>query len=155
MTPEEFVRRFRDYAVSIQEETGIPWPVIIAQAALETGWLQNPVVDLYTGHHSFNLFNLKGMGPAGSVKALDTEYAYGRARKVVSEFRAYHSYEESMEDYARLLSESKRYAPVFQVAWSPEEFARGLQAAGYAQDPQYADKLISIMRRYININENY
>lgn len=154
MAPEEFVAILKPYAKSIQHKTGIHWAVIIAQAALETGWLRSPIVDLYTGRPSYNLFNIKGEGPAGSVKAFDTEYVNGRARRIIDEFRAYNNYEESLADYVTLLTESERYQPALQVGGDPEAFARKLQELGYAQDPRYAEKLMMIMRKYIKEDED-
>ena len=149
MAPEDFVELLKPHAKSIQSRTGIHWAVIIAQAALETGWLIKPIVDLYTRRPSYNLFNIKGEGPAGSVKAFDMEYVNGRAQKVIDKFRAYNNYEESLEDYVRLLTENKRYESALRVGENPEEFARKLQELGYAQDPLYAEKLIMIMRKYM------
>jgi flagellar rod assembly protein/muramidase FlgJ len=154
LAPEEFVALLKPYAKSIQNRTGIHWAVIIAQAALETGWLRSLIVDLYTGRPSYNLFNIKGKGPAGSVQAFDTEYVKGRARRIIDEFRAYHNYEESLEDYVSLLTESNRYKPALAVGGDPEAFARKLQELGYAQDPRYAEKLIMIMRKYMKEESN-
>jgi len=59
-------------------------------------------------------------------------------------FRAYDSYEESFADYARLISQNKRYQHVL-TADNAHEAARQIQKAGYATDPKYASKLINIM----------
>lgn len=111
MTLKEFIRKLESYLQMIEDMSGIPWQVIIAQAVLETRWLEDPVVDIYTGQSSYNLFNIKGKGPAGSVKAYDIEYVRGTPRKVIAEFRAYNNYIQSFEDYVRLLTENKRYIP--------------------------------------------
>ena len=154
MGPQEFVRMLRPYAKMVYEVFGIPRKAIIAQAALETEWLRKPLADLYTGRNSYNLFNIKGEGPAGSIKAYDLEYINGRPVKAIHEFRAYNNYEESIEDYARLISESKRYEQALEVANDPEEYVRRIQQAGYAEDPRYAEKLIQIMRKYIADDED-
>lgn len=154
MEPKDFIDLLELPARSIQNQTGIPWTVIVAQAALETGWLRYPVADINTGRNSYNLFNIKGKGPAGSVQAMDIEYVDGKPRRVLSEFRAYNSYRESLQDYADLITGSERYAPAFQVRDDPEEFARELQKCGYAQDPRYAEKLIAIMRKYLSDMED-
>jgi flagellar protein FlgJ len=70
-----------------------------------------------------------------------TEYINGTPRKVVAKFRAYDSYEASFRDYARLITESPRYAQASQQTGSAQAFASGLQQAGYATDPAYASKL--------------
>ena len=153
MSPEEFVETFKPYAKIIYEVFGIPWRAILAQAALETGWLRQPVTDLETGRNSYNLFNIKGQGLAGSVRAYDHQYINGRPVKRIHEFRAYHSYDESFEDYARLITENPRYQGALAVADDPEAYVRRIQQAGYAEDPQYAAKLIQIMRKYIKDEE--
>ncbi|HHT04891.1 MAG TPA: hypothetical protein GXZ97_01315 [Hydrogenispora sp.] len=149
MTPEEFVETLKPYAKTIYAVFGIHWRAILAQAALETGWLRKPVTDLETGRNSYNLFNIKGEGPAGSVRAYDEQYINGRPVRRIFNFRAYHNYEESFEDYARLITESPRYQSAMAVAEDPEAFVYRIQQAGYAEDPRYAQKLIQIMRKYI------
>ncbi|HHT48090.1 MAG TPA: hypothetical protein GXZ98_02185 [Firmicutes bacterium] len=149
MTPEAFVETFKPYAKIVYEVFGLPWRAVLAQAALETGWLRAPVTDLETGRNSYNLFNIKGQGPAGSVKAYDHQYINGRLVKRVHQFRAYHNYEESFIDYAQLITENPRYQPALAVAEDPEAYVRRIQQAGYAEDPRYAEKLIQIMRKYI------
>ena len=75
---------------------------------------------------------------------MTTEYIDGEPRKMMQPFRAYNSYAESFADYARLISTADRYSDVV-TAPTAEEAARRIQSAGYATDPSYADKLISIM----------
>jgi peptidoglycan hydrolase FlgJ len=151
VTPTEFVRLLRPHAERVNQRTGIPVEVMLAQAALETGWLAKPTRDKTTGRDSLNLFNIKGTGPAGSVTALTTEYVRGQKVKVDAQFRAYGSYEQSFADYARLITTNKRYAPAMAVRGNPVAFAQALQQCGYATDPQYAAKLVSIMRRYMGV----
>ena len=151
MMPEEFFELLRPHAEKVFEETGIPVEIMLAQAALETGWLKNPIRDKYTGKEAFNLFNIKGEGPAGSVMANDIDYIKGKKVHVEAEFRAYNSYEESFADYASLLTEAQRYAPALAVRDDPVTFAWELQRAGYATDPNYANKLISIMQRHMGV----
>lgn len=118
---------------------------MVAQAALETGWGEKQLRHA-DGSPSHNLFNIK----AGSswdgrtVNVGTTEYANGRTYAEQSRFRAYGSYAESFADYARLLSNSPRYAAVLGQR-DAGGFARGLQQAGYATDPMYADKLARII----------
>lgn len=146
MKPSEFVKKFKDMAKRVHEKTGIPWEVMLAQAALETGWGSRVSTDRVTGKYSYNLFNIKGEGPNGFVEVMTTEYYRGKPEKVIPRFRAYHNFEESFEDYAKLITKARRYKPAMAVKDNPEEFARQLQKCGYATDPRYADKLISVMR---------
>lgn len=59
-------------------------------------------------------------------------------------FRAYGSYAEAFNDYAGLIGGKARYAEVVGST-SGSAFARGLQKAGYATDPDYAAKLSRII----------
>lgn len=133
-------------AVAASRQTGIPPQFLLAQAALESGWGRREP-RLADGRPSYNLFGIKaGAGWNGAVaEAGTTEYdADGQERRVVERFRAYASYDEAFADHARLLSSQPRYAQVLG-ARDAASFARGLQNAGYATDPAYADKLLRVI----------
>jgi len=74
-----------------------------------------------------------------------TEYVNGTAIKTVEKFRAYPSYADAFKDYANLLASNPRYAQVLNERADPAAFARGLQQAGYATDPNYAEKLTRVI----------
>jgi flagellar protein FlgJ len=142
---QAFVSSLWPAAVSASRKTGIPPQFLLAQAALETGWgRQEP--RLADGRPSYNLFGIKaGAGWSGAVaEASTTEYGANGQERVVERFRAYGSYEEAFDDYARLISTQPRYAQVLG-ARDASSFARGLQSAGYATDPAYADKLMRVI----------
>lgn len=141
----EFVDRMAPAAAYASAESGVPAKLILSQAALESGWGRREILRP-DGSSSHNLFGIKATGgwKGEVVYATTTEYEDGTPRKVSEPFRAYESYAESFADYARLISRSERYREVL-TAPSAEEAARRVQAAGYATDPSYADKLISIM----------
>jgi len=149
MKPKEFIEMIKRPAKNIQEEHGIPAAVIIAQAALETGWLRHQIKDKYTGENSYNLFGIKAHGGwKGKTVTIDThEFVNGERVKVEDEFRAYDCFEDSILDHMEFLFQNPRYTDTL-TADNPIEFARELQKAGYATDPDYADKLISIMKTY-------
>lgn len=141
----KFVDRMLPAALAAERDTGIPAHFMVAQAALETGWGRHEPVRR-DGSASFNIFGIKaGPGWTGpAVEASTTEVVAGLAQTRVERFRAYSSYEQSFNDYARLLQDNPRYAAVLGVR-EPDRFARGLQAAGYATDPEYANKLERII----------
>lgn len=142
---QSFVARMSDAAKLAASESGVPAKLILSQAALESGWGRREILR-EDGTTSFNLFGIKASPnwKGKVVHIMTTEYEDGVARKVKQPFRAYDSYAESFADYARLISQNKRYSDVV-TAPSAEEAAHRIQAAGYATDPGYADKLISIM----------
>lgn len=137
-----FVQQHGAAAERVAQATGIPASFMIGQAGHETGWGRAEIRNA-DGSNSFNLFGIKATpGWTGKVAEITTtEYVDGEARKVTAKFRAYDSYEDSMRDYARMISESPRYAQARQQTGSAVAYASELQRAGYATDPQYAAKL--------------
>jgi flagellar protein FlgJ len=141
-TQTDFLHQHLNAALAAQAQTGIPAPFMVAQAAHETGWGQRHI-RCADGSPSHNLFGIKAganwNGPVAEITT--TEVIDGQARKVTAKFRAYASDAESFADYAKLLKDSPRYAAVVANAGTAQAFAQGLQRAGYATDPAYADKL--------------
>lgn len=141
----QFVDRMNTAAKVAAEDSGVPAKLILSQAALESGWGKREIMHA-DGTTSHNLFGIKAT-PAWkgkTVEVMTTEYQNGVARKMTQTFRAYDSYAESFADYAKLIGNNKRYEGV-KHASSPQEAAQRIQDAGYATDPSYAKKLISIM----------
>ena len=147
-----FVAQHRDAALAVSKETGIPAAFMIGQAAHETGWGRSEMraVD---GSNAFNLFGIKATGGwKGKVaEVTTTEYVDGVARKVTAKFRAYESYADSFRDYAKLISQSPRYEQVMDNLHSSRAFAQHLQQAGYATDPQYANKLSRVINTALSV----
>lgn len=145
--PEHFVQELSPVAREVSERTGVPAQVMIAQAALETGWGRNMIGG--QEEPSRNLFGIKAdeRWDGEQVRVTTTEYRDGLPMKEKADFRAYPDYASSFEDYARFLEENPRYQKVLEQADNPEAFARALQDAGYATDPAYADKIQNIMER--------
>jgi flagellar protein FlgJ len=141
-TQAEFVRKHSDIASKVEQATGIPASFMLGQAGHETGWGKHQIRNK-DGSNSFNLFGIKaGASWKGKVAEITTtEYVGGVAQKKVAKFRAYDSFEDSFKDYARLISDSPRYAKAREQTQSVTAFATGLQKAGYATDPEYAAKL--------------
>jgi flagellar rod assembly protein/muramidase FlgJ len=142
----DFLVRHAAAANKTQDASGIPAQFMLAQAALETGWGRREI-KAADGRNSFNLFGIRAganwRGP--SVEVMTTEYVKGVPERMVGRFRAYSSYEESFADYARLISQSPRYAQVMQNTGDPVAFASSLQRAGYATGPRYASALASVI----------
>jgi flagellar protein FlgJ len=141
-TQANFVSQHSDVASRVERATGIPASFMLGQAGHETGWGQHQI-KAKGGVPSYNLFGIKAGGSwTGKVAEVSTtEYENGVAKKVTAKFRAYDSYEDSFRDYARLISDSPRYAKAKAQTSSAQAFASGLQKAGYATDPEYASKL--------------
>ena len=137
-----FIEQHNTAATAVERATGIPASYMLGQAGHETGWgrqeIKNP-----DGSTSFNLFGIKaGSSWTGKTTTVTThEMVNGESRKVSAKFRAYDSYQESFNDYARLINNSPRYAQARQHTGSSQAYATELKRAGYATDPDYAAKL--------------
>jgi len=149
-SPAEFIATMLPMAEKAAKRLGVEPRFLVAQAALETGWGKS-MIKQKDGSNSHNLFGIKANGWNGeSAKVTTTEYINGKATKQVAGFRAYDSFEQSFNDYVRLLENNDRYKPAIQVAstsGNSERFVNELQRAGYATDPQYARKINQIARK--------
>ena len=141
-----FLDRLEAPARSASRTTGVPAELILAQAALETGWGRHEI-PRSDGGNSYNLFGIKaGNSWDGETTQVTTEEVRnGERQAVLDDFRVYGSFHEAFTDYGRLIGESPRYSAV-SATRDPAEAARALQAGGYATDPAYADKLIGVMQ---------
>lgn len=149
---QEFIQRHDSAAKSVSAQTGIPASFMIAQAAHETGWGKHEITNK-DGSSANNLFGIKaGASWTGAVAEVQTtEYINGKPQKVMAKFRAYASAEDSFRDYAALLTGNSRYSKVVANAGSAEGFAHGLQKAGYATDPAYAEKLTKVINTTLRL----
>lgn len=143
-SPEGFVAKVWPHAQRAAEELGVDPRALVAQAALETGWGRRQI-QRGDGASANNLFGIKATGWSGDRATVSThEYRNGVRRSERADFRAYASPAESFADYVRLLKKSPRYAQALEAGRDVRGFAQGLQRAGYATDPSYADKITAI-----------
>jgi len=145
---EQFVSELMPVAERVAEESGIDPKLMIAQAALETGWGRH-MIKGDGNEPSFNLFGIKADSRWGgeAVTITTTEFRDGLPMKEQADFRAYPDYEASFRDYVDFLQNNPRYRDVLSSADQPDVFADKLQEAGYATDPEYGSKIRSIMSR--------
>jgi len=146
-SPQEFVRELWPHAKAAGEELGVDPKMLLAQAALESGWGKS-VMRTADGGHSHNLFGIKAdrSWVGRSVAARTLEIEDGLAVRKNAAFRAYDSYADSFRDYIAFLRNNPRYEKALAHSDRPERFIAGLQRAGYATDPNYARKVLSIYR---------
>ena len=149
---QEFTQKLGIHAQAASEVSGIPAKFMLGQAALESGWGKREIKGI-DGSSSHNVFGIKATGQwkGRTVDTLTTEYANGVAYQKVEKFRAYDNYSDAFKDYAKLLTENPRYQNVIQSGGDASSFAFELQKAGYATDPQYAQKLNKIIKQSLSI----
>lgn len=147
LNSQNFISQLIEPAKAASQKSGISHLLVLAQAALESGWGRREILTA-EGKTSHNLFGIKAgknwQGPVTNI--MTTEVIDGKSIKMRDDFRVYGSYEEAISDYINLLTENPRYRDV-KHAQSPEVAARRLHQAGYATDPNYSDKLISLINQ--------
>lgn len=131
----DFFNRVWPEAQRASSATGVPAETIFAQAALETGWGRSAPNN--------NYFGIKGNGSAQTTR----EFIDGRWVTITDNFRGYRSLADSVTGYIEFITNpnSRRWGAARQAS-TPEDAARALQQGGYATDPDYATKLINIIR---------
>ena len=142
---QAFIARLSAPAQSAARNSGVPAELILAQAALETDWGRRTLTTAQ-GADSHNLFGIKAGSSwqGATTQVMTTEYTDAQAQKQVEAFRVYPNDEAAFSDYARLMRSRPGYAAVRNASDAPQA-AVALQQGGYATDPRYAQKLISVM----------
>lgn len=145
---QSFVSALWQHAKSAASKIGLSPAVMLAQSALETGWGKH-VITKSDGQSSNNFFNIKADRSWQGEKAAKAslEFEQGVAVKKQSNFRAYNSIAESFEDFVNFLQQNPRYQSALKTTSDPSQYLSELQKAGYATDPNYAEKIKSVLKR--------
>lgn len=127
-------------------DLGVAPRALMAQAALESGWGQH-VIRMPDGSSSYNYFGIKASGDwrGATVRIPTTEYINGRAVTVQAAFRAYPDAASAFRDYVDFIGKNPRYQKALEQGANAHQYARQLEAAGYATDPNYANKIMAIL----------
>lgn len=141
---QQFLASIKPWAEETAGKLGVTPELVAAHAALESGWGRQPLKS--GAANANNLFGLKaGSGWQGDVAvASTTEYEHGAMLRKTERFRSYPDTASAFRDYASLLTSSPRYAAALNTGSDAHAFAKGLAKAGYATDPDYADKLSKV-----------
>lgn len=145
-SPDDFITSMWQYAKNAASKIGVSPAVMIAQSALETGWGKHIIKDK-NGESSFNLFNIKALRDWDGDKAAQStlEFEQGIAVRKVEPFRVYGNFSEAFDDFVDFLKSNQRYGPALESSKDSEQFLLNLQKAGYATDPNYAEKILNIL----------
>lgn len=141
----EFVRTLKPHIENAAAQLGVSPRVLMAQAALETGWGQHMPND-GQGRSSHNLFGIKAdAGWRGEIAQARTQEYDGQTMQSQRDgFRAYAGVAHSVADYVQFLQSNPRYQQALQHGGSDKNFVQGLKSAGYATDPQYVEKVFDV-----------
>ena len=139
---KDFINEIWPYAQRAANKLGVDPDVLVAQSALETGWGKHTPKNS-DGSNSFNLFGIKADNrwQGDRVEITTREVRHGVMQQERAEFRSYDSVSQSFEDYASFILENPRYQKALEHGYDASAYARELQKAGYATDPEYANKI--------------
>jgi len=158
MTPKEFIKAYKPFALQLQKDSGIDWRFTLAQAALESGWGKSAVGN--------NFFGVKDTDGVNGNEQLITTTEFLRTDKakfptVISKvfnpvtklwkyivkdyFRKYKIPYDSFKDHSDFFFKNGRYKEALKVKADPRAFAEGVAKAGYATDPNYAKTLCAVI----------
>lgn len=142
---QRFVDAVRPYAERAARALGISPQVLVAQAALETGWGRSArgAGELGPGH---NVFGIKADARWGGERQAHRthEFEDGALRPQTASFRAYGSLSEAFADYVQFIKGNPRYREALAHGGDARRFVEGIARAGYATDPDYAQKILRI-----------
>jgi len=145
-SPDRFIADILPQAQVAADTLGVSVRLLVAQSALETGWGKH-TMKYADGRSSNNLFGIK-TGPdwqGPSLQKTSLEFRDGILQSQVSSFRAYDTPAQSFADYVKFIHNNPRYQQALAQAGDDQAFIREIHSAGYATDPQYADKVLNIL----------
>ena len=148
---KSFIQTLAPKIKGIVDAAGLPALTVMAQAALETGWGKSVIED-GQGDSSHNLFGMKDTNWSGpSVSIHSKEFLLGSWQDKVSGFRSYPDWDAGIADYVQSITNSDRYGAAAEESMGAKDYAEFLQQAGYATDPNYAQKLKAVMHRLVGL----
>lgn len=132
-----YIDNYKDIAIKHQQQYQIPASITLAQGILESGAGRGTLAKTANNH-----FGIK------CHSSWTGDFVYHDDDAKDERFRKYDTVEDSYEDHARFLKK-KRYEPLFALETTDYKgWAQTLKKCGYATDPKYPDKLISLIERY-------
>jgi LysM repeat protein len=137
ITPQQYVEKYHEWAVMNMKRSGVPASITLAQGMLESRNGNSRLAVEANNHFGIKCHDWTG------------EKVYHHDDRRNECFRKYNSVYDSFADHARFLSSRPRYAALFELDVTDYKgWAHGLKKAGYATDPNYAERLIEIIERY-------
>lgn len=145
-SPDHFVNVAYQYAKEPAEKLGVEPNLLVAIAALETGWGKHVPEDNYGSSNNYFGIKADSRWQGEQISTPTLEFEDGTFKEIKQTFRVYESIKDSFNDYANFLLANDRYSHALEFAGDTHRFIREIQNAGYATDPDYADKIINVLQ---------
>ncbi|MGX6979786.1 glycoside hydrolase family 73 protein [Vagococcus elongatus] len=144
---EDFISELVPVAQSLRQEFGVLPSIILGQAILESDWGRSELAAKY-----HNLFGVKNHEEGKGVILKTKEFENNQWIEIDGNFKVYDSWADSMRDHSLLFVNGVSWDPTLYhgVLSAPDyrEASLALERAGYATDPDYASKIISVIETY-------
>ena len=145
---ERYIETHADKALNEMALYGIPASITLAQGILESRWGNSELARRANNHFGIKWAEGWEQGRY-SVHSQEWNQETKVMESKLSVFRYYEAPEQSFRDHSEFLACRPRYASLFSLNTKDyRAWAKGLQTCGYATDPKYAEKLISLIERY-------
>lgn len=122
----------------IADKYDFDYKMLLAHAALESDWGRKAPGNNYFGIKAGKYWKGK------TIDIVTHEYIDGKRIKIIDKFRAYDSIADSIEDYCKLISKSKRYRQAYEARKDPKRYAYLLYISGYSTNPKFPDILYNV-----------
>ena len=135
-TPQTYIERFKEDAIRIMHETGIPASIVLGVAMHESGCGNSALAQNLN-----NQFGVKGGG---------SSVYYKHHKKVSSSYKKYESVYDSFQDFARIMTERKEFAGLTETLthFDYSGWAHGIQHRGYASSHKWSAQVLGLIKKY-------
>jgi flagellum-specific peptidoglycan hydrolase FlgJ len=135
-TSQSYIEKFKDNAVRLMHETGVPASIILAVAMHESA--------------NGNSLIARALNNQFGVKGGSTSVIYNHKKKVHTAYKKYDSVMDSFQDFARLMTEHKKFAHLSEELTHYDYFgwAKGIQHSGYCSSHKWASQVLNIIQKY-------
>jgi flagellum-specific peptidoglycan hydrolase FlgJ len=135
-TSQSYIEKFKDNAIEIMHQSGIPASIILGIAMHESGCGNSAIATNLN-----NQFGMKGGG---------TTVYYKNKKKVKSAYKAYDSVLDSFNDFARVITEKKKFSHLAEKFSSVDYvgWVKGIERSGYASSKKWGKQVLAIINKY-------
>lgn len=131
---QSYIDKFKDNAIRIMHESGVPASIILAVAMHESGNGNSALARNFNNH-----FGVKGKSNVSGVR-----------KKTHSSYKQYDSAMDSFQDFARIMTERKQFSHL-ATSLSHYDYLRwvkGIQRSGYASSRLWGSQVLGIIHKY-------
>ncbi|QQL49635.1 glucosaminidase domain-containing protein [Mucilaginibacter ginkgonis] len=138
-TSQSYIQKFKDNAVRIMHESGVPASIVLAIAMHESGNGNSKIARTMNNH-----FGMKGKSQASLV---------GK-KKIHSSYKQYDSDDDSFADFARVMTQRKQFSHLADkfTHYDYLGWVKGIQHSGYAASRKWGAQVLGLIRKY-NLND--